>query len=399
MRAVVSQFIRNYPDEVVRMTEDIKADIATHLEPFGLDLRLAELELIEVVLGQSERLALVFTTPDPFRSFSRRTIEIKGFADEAGTLDKAFGTLARFRKLKLTLRPGTLVEHALIKKVNSDLGTLSPNGRMLANTSLQSVLLKLANDKNRRIVSRMLETFRIPVPGFVFGKLEAGETIDMLISWSADNPDLINTSYSITCEGCFERYLTYGSEEKARESLEHASKTCETCGEKDVLTVKKHFQPTVQATQGIRQGLWLEKMVERLAEERSILTVSGRMLETNELDVVSVAHDTLVLFECKDGSFGQNDYYIMAMKAKELEADVMVAVTTQEVSENVKRIVQRHSDDSEDSSPIHLIEASSEKGIQDGVNGVFDLLEESYKNLIQGVELVRFRRGKFRPYG
>jgi len=144
----------------------------------------------------------------------------------------------------------------------------------------------------------------------------------------------------------------------------------------------------------IRQGLWLEKLVEEIAKENSLATVAGRMLETNELDVVSVAHDSLIIFECKDTNFGQNDFYVLTMKAQLVGAHVMVIVTTRDVSENVKRALERVSQQ-EFRQRMFLIEASGSDEIRTQVSEVFAELERASRRIASSRERRLIGRSRF----
>ena len=54
-----------------------------------------------------------------------------------------------------------------------------------------------------------------------------------------------------------------------------------------------------------------------------------------------MGYNKVILLECKDTSFGQNDFINLNAKAQETKADVVGIITTQPLHENVKRLLER----------------------------------------------------------
>jgi hypothetical protein len=65
------------------------------------------------------------------------------------------------------------------------------------------------------------------------------------------------------------------------------------------------------------------------------------MIDSDEVDVLAVAYDQIVLVECKDTSFGQNDLYITSTKAENVGARTVVVVSTRDVHSNVTQAAER----------------------------------------------------------
>lgn len=101
------------------------------------------------------------------------------------------------------------------------------------------------------------------------------------------------------------------------------------------------------------------------------------MVESFELDVVAMIHSKIVLVECKDTSFGQNDFVNLSAKAEEIDADVIGVVTTQPLHENVKGLIERRKRDAERS--VFVIEDVQEPDrIRSGIQNEVENLKRDY---------------------
>ena len=72
-----------------------------------------------------------------------------------------------------------------------------------------------------------------------------------------------------------------------------------------------------------------------------VFAAAGQMVETFELDVIAVGYSRVILLECKDTSFGQNDFINLNAKAEEISANTIGIVSTQPLHENVVRLIER----------------------------------------------------------
>jgi hypothetical protein len=91
--------------------------------------------------------------------------------------------------------------------------------------------------------------------------------------------------------------------------------------------------------QVLQQGLWLEALVSDVVESIACRQWAGRILGTDEVDIICIVANRIVMFECKDRSVGQNDLYVAAVKAQSLRADLVAIVSTQPLHANVQEVL------------------------------------------------------------
>jgi hypothetical protein len=120
---------------------------------------------------------------------------------------------------------------------------------------------------------------------------------------------------------------------------------CAACGATALKTVEA-YSVAEPFFRGVRQGLWLESLASDVLQSRTDTVWTGQMVGTNEIDVMGVTADRTILIECKDTSFGQNDLYVTAIKAGQVEADEVVVVSTRELHQNVMSQIQKIGRDS-----------------------------------------------------
>ena len=122
--------------------------------------------------------------------------------------------------------------------------------------------------------------------------------------------------------------------------------------------------------------------------------------DNNEYDGISIIKDCIVLIECKDTSFGQNDLYTCMIKAEEIKAETIVIITTKEVHPNVKKQIEKFQKTNK--KKLYLISSNVVKEIEKDLVNIFeekkvkDIKElkeiEKYDDLIE--EHISFRRQK-----
>jgi hypothetical protein len=97
---------------------------------------------------------------------------------------------------------------------------------------------------------------------------------------------------------------------------------------------------TASMKSALRQGLWLEHLVADMCLQFTQDVWVGVMADLFELDVLANVDGQSVLFECKDTNLGQNDFLIALKKAHEVEASVLVLLSTKPFHANVIRAIE-----------------------------------------------------------
>jgi hypothetical protein len=98
----------------------------------------------------------------------------------------------------------------------------------------------------------------------------------------------------------------------------------------------------------VEQGLWLEWLTYETLNAYSGLVWHGVMSAGQELDALAVFNENILLAECKDTSFGHNDFVVALHKANLNSADLLLVVTTQPLHANVLSAIERHLDPGEE---------------------------------------------------
>lgn len=266
------------------------------------------------------------------------------------SLEKAIG---------FNINEGSFLETALLNKVQKRLGKLSPNGKILADTSLRKKIRRLYNDSDRLKMIEIMSTYgeNVVTLGSIVNLLK--ENKDSVKKFCSDS-DLFVKRYLILCNECGAAHLSFSAKSKANKALADSNNYCASCGEKGKLEIVESFEIVKAVRLGIQQGLWLESLASDIISEFTNQIWIGQMVDTNELDVLSIFCDKRVLIECKDTSFGQNDFYVTAMKAQDIGADIVIVIVTRDIHPNVQSIIDRYNREGERTFTL-LIETSSEK--------------------------------------
>ena len=155
-----------------------------------------------------------------------------------------------------------------------------------------------------------------------------------------NNENWFSKQFSIGCNKCGASTLAFSTREEAQESLSHStSHRCFMC-EENALGIVEVFALKEALLKGL-QGLWLEHLVYQTMQPISLLSMGGKEIEGFEVDVVSLTCEKVILFECKDTSFGERDFWMSVPKAQTLNADILWIVTTQPLHDNVKKAIDR----------------------------------------------------------
>jgi hypothetical protein len=233
-----------------------------------------------------------------------------------------------------TIEEGTFDERDLILMLKQL--KPSPNGKKLRERKIKNVLFKLREDEVREIIKEIAKTWaHHPLPSELFKRLHSVKKNPEVFLKIIQDDSIFSQKHALYCEN-HGASIFLDSEKKALE-LKHAS-SCPHCGN------ELHHTPVYGLTRDAEmgsQGLWLEELVGTTVRERTPHVWCGKMTDSNELDVISVLYEKIFLFECKDSSFGQNDFYILMAKAEQIRADVVVIVTTHEVHPNVRQLVTK----------------------------------------------------------
>lgn len=303
---------------------------------------------------------------------------------------------------------GTFQEARIIEQLSDRLQNISPNGKLLADKNIASFLSELYNPEIRSSIVPIVETWggegaplKLIIQRLSTGK--SGSKRKDEISKLVTESGLFDSAYLITCNKCEIPTLEFHSETEAKQALQQStSRKCMVCREGQ-MQITNAYKVKEAVAKGLQQGLWLEKLVYDTVEPYAAFARQGRMIETFELDVVAVTCARTILMECKDKSFGQNDYVNLSAKADEIDADVIGVVTTQPIHENVKRLIDRRKGEARRN--IFVIEDIKDSSqISSHIENEMNKIKQTYiQRLLSATDARPFRRypsslARLRPY-
>lgn len=219
--------------------------------------------------------------------------------------------------------------------------TESTHGKLLSNSELASPLEILYDPGIRKQLRSFVDTFGdSTVSGAFIEEIlpKRSELKKSEIRRLVNNDSWFSKQFSLGCSRCGASTLAFLTREEAQESLSHStSRKCFMC-EENTLGIVETFALREALLKGL-QGLWLEHLVHQLVQPTSVFSVAGVMLENFEIDVISVTSENVILFECKDTSFGERDFWMSVPKAQSAGAGILWIVTTEPLHENVKKAI------------------------------------------------------------
>jgi hypothetical protein len=146
--------------------------------------------------------------------------------------------------------------------------------------------------------------------------------------------------FSPTCKKCMGEItispFLFNSKEEIQPILEKQVLICPTCGSMlgtDNAMIMRYLRFSKLGLE-LAKGLWLEAYIYSLLAETRIPVESiapCAVHEKDELDIVFSDGRNLYVCECKDKTVGQNDVYVLAMKANRISADKKIKASVDRV--------------------------------------------------------------------
>ena len=245
------------------------------------------------------------------------------------------------------LKEGTYIETKKISQYDKELKKLSPHGKFLRDKNNVNLCKKLCDDKIRKLIGNIISKFEnLPLPldlikTEIAKKTEEKEIVEKI----CNDPDLFEKKYVFVCKKCgFPSFhISFDDKETAEKVLASSSFNCPNreCNSDEAI-IEKVFVVKKNVIKIIKQGIWLEYMIEEILNTEMRKVWVGVMHDNDELDVVGVGLNKSILVECKDGAFGQNDLYSLMIQAGDIGSDVVLIVTTQPVHSNVKTTLDKY---------------------------------------------------------
>lgn len=326
-------------------------------------------EDIEILLNRETKHLLALR----FSSFEESGLDMLEFSggtkrqDIIEPLQKAIG---------VNIDKGSLLEAALFKTVQERLGKLSRNGKVLADRASREAIRRLYDDTLRQKMKTILSALHdhmLPLEAFKY--LLKGNSTAMKKLF--DDSRLFERSYGIRCKTCGSMQLVFPTRDKADDAMAHSKNYCAACKSEGTLAITEAYETIETARLAIQQGLWLESLASDVVSQVTEHIWTGQMVNSSELDVLSIYCDKIVLIECKDSSFGQNDLHAAAAKAEDVRADIVMIVVTRDLHPNVQASVDRYNQKGE--RTFRTIVNNSTKKIQSALK---TSLEETRSNFI-----------------
>ena len=282
------------------------------------------------------------------------------------------------------LKDGTYIETRKILQYNEDLKKLSPHGKFLKDKNNINLCKKLYDDRTRKLIRNIISNFEnLPLPldlikTEIAKKKEEKEIVEKICR----DPNLFEKKFIFVCKRCgYPSFDISFNDKKTAEKILNDSSFSFNCANKECNSneaiIKEVFVVKKNVIKIIRHGIWLEYMIAEILNTETRKVWIGVMHDNDELDVVAVGLNKSILVECKDGTFGQNDLYSLMIQAGDINADVVLIVTTQPVHPNVKSTLNKYKEKGK--RIMKIIEGNSTE-IKNELNKFLNNLKKEYIN-------------------
>jgi len=286
--------------------------------------------------------------------------------------DAAIGICKLLSKIEgvVDYKKGKLKDNELIQHLNKQLKTLSPNGKALKNATLGTVISKIVScDKLRVLVKKIADTYgNLPLS---FEQLNTLNIDKSELNNLINDANLVQKNHKIICAKCKQpSEFLFEYKVDAEKSLKKAKYSCPKCGNNKTGIIE-YYSLTKNALAALKQGIWLEKLCLDTISRITNNYWSGYYVDTNELDGVTVFSGNIILVECKDTSFGQNELYIAMVKAEDVKANIVLIVTTNPVHNNVEKLILKY--EKQGKRKFRIISSNNAEEIVKGLSKFFVL--------------------------
>jgi hypothetical protein len=179
-----------------------------------------------------------------------------------------------------------------------------------------------------------------------------------------------------------EECLIRGLKEQIRELSPNGKKLADvTCRQ----TIRRLYDDNVRHAQKPTDGLWLESLAEDTMRARTGTVWAGQMVGPSEVDVLAVFANQTILIECKDNSsgrkqrsLGQNAIHIAAAKSEQVNAGIVVFLTTGNGVSPGAQHVLKQLEKAHTGRKFLVVSASKTEALRAGLNEVLDGMAHSH---------------------
>lgn len=373
----------------VDLTETI-GGVASDLVPWFDPFVNAKIQLAfesEIFTNLDLRQIIAFRQGATGSRVGRRTKEGINFvmASEEGSLETHQEALNRVAE-KLgggDLAPGSLKEEALFNRLSENLGSASPNGKRLKDESFlvscRAVYGSAFKEDLKSVTKLVNDDF---VTKDTLSKLKHFQDDPTRLENFLNEPGLLDVKYGAKCEECGSVAVNFGNRQDCEQFIHRSDGGCGQCDNESFAVVEQYGVKRNHLT-ALSQGMWLEA----LAMDRLILRTdrvwAGMMVGSDEVDCIAVYSDRIVLVECKDTSFGQNELYVTRAKADNIGASEVIVLTTSDIHQNVEKEIEKINSarrdrglvDRDTTSKVNIVSKSEPKDLISGLDEVLDQLD------------------------
>ena len=232
-----------------------------------------------------------------------------------------------------------LIDKKLAQEVDNKLKAVSPNGKMIADKQFHPIIEKLYIDKIRNVVKKIANVYaETPIPIEYINRIKVRKKI---IKQLISDDDLIEKNYKPVCKKCeLPSNFIFNKYEEATRSLKKAKYKCPNCNN-TTFEITRVYSLTEKCINSIRSGIWLEKLAMDVIKSVADVYWCCRVYDNNEYDGVTIYNNKIIFIECKNTGFGQNALYSALIKADEINANIVLIITTEKVHQNVTNAIEK----------------------------------------------------------
>lgn len=262
----------------------------------------------------------------------------------------------------------------------------SPNGKRLSDDEFLTECKQLIDNDTRGDLQTLQRTFQdTPVTRENLELLERFSSNPKRTMSLLNDSSLMSVEYGAKCRGCEDISLVFGDRSSCASIIAGSGARCVQC-RNESFEIIELYRPKKVLVEALQQGLWLEALGLDCLKNRTNHVWAGHMAGSDEVDAIAVYADQVVLLECKDTSFGQNEFYVARAKAENVDATQVCVLTTRDIHANVESVIKQANEARQGvyrqrARQYHVVTNSDAKKLQQGLS---DWLEKLDQQVLKG---------------
>ncbi len=344
-----------------------------------------------LLINPASKAAVVLRTPE-MRNRQREssTLLVLCYSDSLKNANSLVDALKEILTSKVGVSKKKIHDGDLDAAANKRcISSLAENQRSQLIKAVNGNMLKVFIDKGSRSVLRKLVNFPLKVFSEDMFKRHGLGELNLTDVTSSGIFDELFSPTCKNCEGEISSPFLFGSKDEITPVLEKKTLVCPNCGlglDPGNTVIMRYFRFTKLGLE-MAKGLWLEAYAYSVVRETGIPKTDIAVCACHgkdELDMVFSDGRYLYVCECKDRVVGQNDVYVLAMKANRISSDEKVRARVDKVlmisTEPISKDILSEGKTGDNYEEIDYIPVSGDLGsIKEKLVGLIEKSRRQYK--------------------